>query len=128
MQEDFKKFGCYGAERVFNLKAVITIIILTSIWGFNLTTIKFCNQGVSPVFASAFRSIIASVCGVIYCLTKGEKLYHTDIMLFHGFMAGLLFGLEFACIYFGMLYTDAARSVVFINLSPFVVTAAPLLS
>lgn len=44
-------------------------------------------------------------------------------MLFHGFMAGLLFGLEFACIYFGMLYTDAARSVVFINLSPFVVTA-----
>ena len=36
-------------------------------------------------------------------------------------MVGLLFGLEFACIYFGMLYTDAARSIVFVNLSPFVV-------
>jgi len=36
-------------------------------------------------------------------------------------MVGLLFGLEFACIYFGMLYTDAARSVVFVYLSPFVV-------
>jgi drug/metabolite transporter (DMT)-like permease len=34
---------------------------------------------------------------------------------------GLLFGLEFACIYFGMLYTDAARSVLFVYLSPFVV-------
>ena len=42
-------------------------------------------------------------------------------MLFHGFMAGLLFGLEFACIYFGMLYTDAARSVVFVYTAPFVV-------
>jgi drug/metabolite transporter (DMT)-like permease len=102
-------------------KAIVTIIILTLIWGFNVTTIKFCNQGLSPVFASALRSIIASICGVIYCLKKGEKLFHTDIMLFHGFMAGLLFGLEFACIYFGMLYTDAARSVIFLNLSPFVV-------
>jgi drug/metabolite transporter (DMT)-like permease len=42
-------------------------------------------------------------------------------MLFHGIIVGLLFGLEFACIYFGMLYTDAARSVIFVYLSPFVV-------
>jgi len=42
-------------------------------------------------------------------------------MLFHGVMVGLLFGAEFACIYFGLLYTDAARSVLFVYLSPFVV-------
>ena len=36
-------------------------------------------------------------------------------------MVGLLFGVEFACIYFGLLYTDAARSVLFVYLSPFVV-------
>jgi drug/metabolite transporter (DMT)-like permease len=36
-------------------------------------------------------------------------------------VVGLLFGLEFACIYFGLLYTDAVRSSVFISLSPFVV-------
>jgi drug/metabolite transporter (DMT)-like permease len=42
-------------------------------------------------------------------------------MVFHGFMVGLLFGLEFACLYFGLLYTDAARSVVFVYLNPFVV-------
>ncbi len=102
-------------------RAIVTMIILTLVWGFNMTTIKFCNQGISPVFASALRSLVASICGAIYCLQKGHKLFHTDIMLFHGFMAGLLFGLEFACIYFGMLYTDAARSVIFLNLSPFVV-------
>ena len=102
-------------------KAIIAITILTLLWGFNYTAVKFSNQGISPVFASALRSVIASVCGVIYCIRKGEKLFHTDIMLFHGLIVGVLFGLEFACIYFGMLYTDAARSVIFVYLSPFVV-------
>jgi drug/metabolite transporter (DMT)-like permease len=102
-------------------KAIIVILILTLLWGFNYTAVKYSNQGISPVFASTLRSMIASICGVIYCIRKKEKLFHTDIRLFHGFMVGLLFGLEFACIYFGMLYTDAARSVVFVYLSPFVV-------
>jgi len=104
-----------------NLKAILAILILTLLWGFNYSAIKFSNEGISPVFASAIRSLIASICGAIYCLRKGEKLFHTDIRLFHGIVVGLLFGVEFACIYFGMLYTDSARSVVFVYLSPFVV-------
>lgn len=96
-------------------------MILTMVWGFNYTAVKYSNQGVSPVFASALRSIIASICGIIYCIKKREKLFHTDIMLFHGLMVGLLFGIEFACIYFGLLYTDATRSGIFINMSPFIV-------
>jgi drug/metabolite transporter (DMT)-like permease len=104
-----------------DLTAIMTITILTLLWGLNHTAIKYSTQGVSPIFASALRSVIASICGVIYCLRKGERIFHTDIMLFHGFMVGLLFGVEFACIYFGLLFTDAARSVVFVYLSPFVV-------
>jgi drug/metabolite transporter (DMT)-like permease len=104
-----------------DLKAVVILIIVTLLWGFNYPAIKYSNQGVSPIFASTLRSIIASICGLIYCLRKEEKLFHTDVMLFHGVMVGLLFGGEFACIYFGLLYTDAARSVLFVYLSPFVV-------
>ena len=102
-------------------KAVLAIVTLTLLWGMNYTAIKVSNQGVSPVFASLLRSVVASICGTIYCLRKGEKLIHTDRMLFHGFMVGLLFGLEFVCIYFGMLYTDSARSVIFVYMSPFFV-------
>jgi drug/metabolite transporter (DMT)-like permease len=109
------------SKEYLDFKAILTLIVLTLLWGFNYPAIKYSNQGVSPVFTSALRSIIASTCGVIYCLRKGQKLFHTDVILFHGFMVGLLFGLEFACIYFGLLYTDAARSVVFVYLSPFVV-------
>jgi len=109
------------SKEYLDLKAILAILILTLLWGFNYSAIKYSNQGISPVFASALRSLIASICGAIYCLRKGEKLFHTDIRLFHGIVVGLLFGLEFACIYFGMLYTDSARSVVFVYLSPFVV-------
>jgi drug/metabolite transporter (DMT)-like permease len=104
-----------------DLKAILAILMLTLLWGFNYSAIKISNEGISPVFASTLRSLIASICGAIYCLRKGEKLFHTDIRLFHGVIVGLLFGLEFACIYFGMLYTDSARSVLFVYLSPFVV-------
>lgn len=108
-------------KEYLDLKAILTIFILTLLWGFNYSAIKYSNEGISPVFASALRSLIASICGAIYCLRKGEKLFHTDIRLFHGIVVGLLFGVEFACIYFGMLYTDSARSVVFVYLNPFVV-------
>jgi drug/metabolite transporter (DMT)-like permease len=110
-----------ASKDYLDFRAILAIIILTLLWGFNYTAIKVSNQGISPVFASALRSVIASLCGVVYCLWKQQKLFHTDIMLFHGMMVGLMFGLEFACIYFGLLLTDASRSVVFVYLSPFVV-------
>ena len=109
------------SKEYLDAEAIFTILILALLWGLNYTAIKFSNQGLSPCFTSALRSIIASICGIIYCLRKGVRLFHTDIMLFHGFVVGLLFGIEFACIYFGMLYTDAARSIIFVYLSPFVV-------
>jgi len=110
-----------ASKDYLDFRAILAIIILTLLWGFNYTAIKVSNQGISPVFASTLRSVIASLCGVVYCLRKQQKLFHTDIMLFHGMMVGLMFGLEFACIYFGLLLTDASRSVVFVYLSPFVV-------
>jgi len=109
------------SKEYLDLKAVFILIIVTLLWGFNYPAIKYSNQGVSPVFASTLRSIIASICGLIYCFKKGEKLFHTDVMLLHGVIVGLLFGVEFACIYIGLLHTDAARSVLFVYLSPFVV-------
>jgi drug/metabolite transporter (DMT)-like permease len=108
------------SKEYLDLKAILIMVVLTSIWGFNYIAVKFSNQGMAPIFTSAIRSVIASACGVILCLWRGERLFHTGIMLFHGFMVGLLFGGEFACIYFGLLYTDVARSVVLVYMSPFV--------
>jgi drug/metabolite transporter (DMT)-like permease len=104
-----------------DVKALILLLIITLVWGFNHPTIKYANQGIAPVFASALRSIIAAMCGVIYCIWKKEKIFHTDINLLHGVVVGLLFGADFACLYLGLLYTDAARSIIFLYTSPFMV-------
>ncbi len=104
-----------------DLGGMVAALILTMLWGLNYAAVKYSNTGVAPVFACTIRSIGAAVCGIVYCLAKREKLFHTDIMLFHGFMVGLLFGGEFVCIYFGLQYTDAARAIIFVYTSPFVV-------
>jgi drug/metabolite transporter (DMT)-like permease len=116
-----EKAGSESPEYL-DLKAMLILLVLTLIWGLNYPLIKFTNQGIAPIFSSTLRSAVASICGILYCLRKGHRLLHTDIMLFHGSMVGLLFGLEFACLYLGLLYTDAARSVIFVYLSPFVTT------
>ena len=102
-------------------KGFTAIIILTILWGINYAAIKFSNTGLSPIFTTFLRSLIASFLGIIYCIVVREPLFHKGILLFHGFIAGLLFGLEFVCLYLGMLYTDAARAAVFVYLSPFIV-------
>ena len=35
-----------------DLGAVVTLIFVTLLWGFNYPVIKYSNQGVSPIFAS----------------------------------------------------------------------------
>ena len=108
-----------GGREYLDLRAILTLLILTLIWGLNYPLVKYTNNGIAPIFSSAIRSCVASVCGILYCLSAGHRVFHTDLMLFHGGMVGLLFGLEFACIYSGLLYTDAARSAIFVYLSPF---------
>jgi drug/metabolite transporter (DMT)-like permease len=102
-------------------KGFFILVVLTMLWGLNYPAIKIANLGFSPVFNSFLRSAIASVFGIVYCISIKEPLFHKDIRLFHGFIVGLLFGLEFICIYWGMRYTDAVRAIILVNCSPFVV-------
>lgn len=99
----------------------VIMFVLTLLWGYNYAMIKYSTFGLSPIFTCLLRSVIASLLGVVYCLVVKEPLFHRDVRLFHGFVVGLLFGLEFVCLYLGMLYTSAARAAVFVYLSPFIV-------
>ena len=104
-----------------DLTGFLIMVLLTMLWGINYPAVKIANTGFAPVFNAFLRSSIASVFGIAYCLFIRQPMFHRDIRLFHGFVVGLLFGLEFVCIYWGMLYTDAARAVILVNCSPFVV-------
>ena len=104
-----------------DLKGFLILLCLTMLWGLNYTAVKVSNLGFAPIFNAFLRSSIASAFGIVYCLSIKEPLFHRDIRLFHGCIVGLLFGLEFVCIYLGLLYTDSARAGILINCSPFVV-------
>ncbi len=104
-------------------RGFLAILIITILWGLNYSAIKITNAGFSPIFTSFLRSVIASVLGIGYCLVIRQNLYHRGILLFHGLIVGILFGLEFALLYLGMFFTDSARAVIFLYLSPFVVAA-----
>ena len=110
-----------------DLKGFLILLCLTMLWGVNYTAVKIANVGFAPIFNSFLRSSIASACGIVYCLSIKEPLFHRDVRLFHGFIVGLFFGLEFVCIYLGILYTDAARAGILINCSPFAVVVGAYL-
>jgi len=110
-----------GRKDHIDLVGVLILVVLTILWGVNYPVVKVTNHGLSPVFNSLLRSVIASILGIPYCLSVKQPLFHLDIRLFHGFMVGLLFGSEFICIYLGLMYTDAARTAILLNLSAFVV-------
>ncbi len=109
------------AKDHLDLKGFFILVFLTMLWGCNYPAIKISNLGFSPIFNAFLRSSIASLLGVIYCLSVKEPLFHRDRRLFHGFMVGMLFGVEFVCLYLGMFYTDATRAGILINTSPFIV-------
>ncbi|MCK9228967.1 MAG: DMT family transporter [Syntrophorhabdaceae bacterium] len=106
-----------------DMKGFVGILIITLLWGSNYPAIKITNAGFSPIFTSFLRSVIASVLGIGYCLAIRQNLFHRGSLLFHGLAVGILFGLEFAFLYLGMFFTDSARAVIFIYISPFVVAA-----
>jgi len=101
--------------------AVSMLVVCCAIWGLQQVTIKLASAGISPVLQAGIRSAIALVCIVAWASRRRVPLFGRDGTLWPGIAAGLLFALEFVCIYLGLRYTTAARSVVFLFTSPFFV-------
>jgi len=106
---------------VLDLKAIILLTILCASWGLQQVTIKIANQGVSPVLQSGIRSIGAAILVLIWMAARREPIFKKDCTLWWGIGAGLLFAVEFILIYWGLVFTNASRAVIFLYMSPFVV-------
>ena len=83
--------------------------------------IKVALVDVSPVMQAAIRSIGATVIVTVWALLRRDRLFVRDGTLWWGVAAGVLFSVEFVLIYWGLEFTHASRSVVFLFCSPFVV-------
>src|SRR4029079_593364 len=74
-----------------------------------------------PLIQAAIRSSGGTVIVVAWALWRGESLWRRDGTLIPGIVTGFLFGLEFVCIFRGLVWTTAVRAVLFIYLAPFFV-------
>jgi drug/metabolite transporter (DMT)-like permease len=108
-----------NAERkAIDATAVSVMVLLCLIWGVGHVAAKFAGQGISLVFQSGLRSLIAAALLLAWGRYRKIPLWESDGTFWPGVFAGLLFATEFVFIFAGLGMTDAARMVVFIYLAP----------
>ena len=98
--------------------AVLLIIAMT--WGSNMAFVKLATRDIAPLFMAGIRSMVAAACLCIWMKAKGRVFFPAKMIVFHGVVAGLLFGIEFGLIFVGLKYTLASRGYVILYVAPFV--------
>lgn len=101
--------------------AVAWLLLCCALWGLNQVAAKAALAEVPALVQAALRSLGAAGLVALWAVARGQPLAHRDGTLQAGLLAGTLFGVEFACIFWGLQFTSASRMVVFIYISPIVV-------
>lgn len=102
-------------------RAALLLVLCCALWGLNQVAVKAALPEVPPLVQLGVRSVVAALLVLAWMRMRGIGWHLRDGALGPGLLAGTLFAAEFACVFVGLQYTGAARSVVFINTSPFVV-------
>jgi drug/metabolite transporter (DMT)-like permease len=101
--------------------AVAALLACCAVWGLGQVASKTTLAEVPPLLQAAVRSMGAAVLVALWARWRGIRLLARDGTWTAGLCAGLLFAIEFACIFSGLKFTTASRMVVFVYLAPFVV-------
>ncbi len=91
------------------------------LWGLQQVVVKATLPALPAFLQAAVRSAIGAVLVFAWSKSRGIALFSRDGSLLPGVVAGLLFGIEFLCIYAALTLTDASRVSVFVYVAPFVV-------
>lgn len=112
-----------SSPHTLDLRAAAILTLCCVIWGVGLVMVKTANAGISPMFNAALRSIVGGVLLYLIARWRGVDVFQRDGTLWPGILAGLFFTLEFIGLYTGLVYTSAARGVLFLHAAPFVAAA-----
>jgi drug/metabolite transporter (DMT)-like permease len=98
--------------------AILMMVFLTMVWGLNGVAGKVAVAGFSPVFLSFLRAVLAMIAVYAWCRHRRIRIFERDGSLLSGSLVGLLFGVEFLLIYWGLDLTSASRANLMINTMP----------
>ena len=97
---------------------ILLLVLMCTLWGGNMVSIKVTSRGIPPILAAALRSLLASGLLALYAKLKGERLFFARADLKHGAALGILFALDFLFLYWGVIFTDASRAIIFLYTQP----------
>jgi drug/metabolite transporter (DMT)-like permease len=101
--------------------AATTVTVLCALWAFHQVAVKVANTGISPAFQCGLRSLGALILLVGWAALRRIPLLQRDGTLAPGLIAGAMFAVEFALIYWSLVFTDVARGILFLYTAPFFV-------
>ncbi len=110
-------------KTALDLWAVSALVVICGSWGLNQVAIKVALFGFPPALQMGARSLVAALLVLLWCFVRKKPVFSSDGSLKAGLAVGLLFGAEFALIFWGLELTTASRGVIFLYLAPFVVAA-----
>lgn len=102
-----------------SLTAAGLLVMVCFLWGGNSISIKYSNTGIGPLLAASIRGVLATLCLWAYAAYKKEPVRMAAGQRIHGVIIGVLFGLDFLFLYWGMLFTPASRATIFLYTHPF---------
>jgi drug/metabolite transporter (DMT)-like permease len=95
------------------------LVLVCFLWGVNVVSIRISNQGVPPILAAAFRSACGAGLVWLYARARGYPTSLPREETLHGMVIGVLFALDFLFFYWGLAFTTASRSIIFLYTYPF---------
>ena len=101
-------------------KAIVLLVILCASWGLQQISIKIAVPSIPPALQGGLRSIGAAILLYLWMVVRREKLVLDDGTFWWGIAVGLFFSIEFLLIYWGLEFTSASRSVIFLYTMPFI--------
>jgi drug/metabolite transporter (DMT)-like permease len=106
--------------------AILLLIVCCLFWGWQQVLVKATLPFMPPVMQVTLRFALASLVLLLWCRWRGIALWRfgtatSSQTLSAGLWVGVLFALEFLCLYVGMQFTTASRLTLFLYTAPFFV-------
>jgi len=108
-----------STSRKIDLKAAVLLVLLCASWGLQQITIKIAVQSVPPALQGGIRSVGSAILLYLWMLARGDRLRLDDGTFWWGMGVGAFFSVEFLLLYWGLEFTSASRSVIFLYTMPF---------
>ncbi|MGH1577053.1 DMT family transporter [Planktotalea sp.] len=101
-------------DRKENLDAlgIAALLGFATMFAFNQVVIKVTIEGLQPVFLAGLRSLIGFAALLVWMKLRRVPITMTRAQLWGGALAGVLFSLEFLCIFLALDITSVSRASV----------------